>query len=186
MLLASLDQTVVSTALPTITGRYRVFPIAGTALMTAGLYLLSLMGPGSPAWQDSLSMLVLGIGLGSVMQVLITIARQLHGTRTPAGFANRVPRRGPGRRRRLRRHLVHPAARAQDVAQRDRLGPAVALHAGRTAEPRSRVKAAGRGRAGVMPSACRRAFSPGSRNEETPRHRRSRRAARPRDADPFG
>ena len=57
------------------TGRYRVFPIAGTALMTIGLYLLSLMSPSSSTLTDALSMLVLGLGLGGVMQVLVIIVQ---------------------------------------------------------------------------------------------------------------
>ena len=57
------------------TGKYRFFPIAGTALMTIGLYLLSLMGVGSSTLQDSVYMLVLGLGLGGVMQVLVIIVQ---------------------------------------------------------------------------------------------------------------
>jgi EmrB/QacA subfamily drug resistance transporter len=57
------------------TGRYRFFPIAGTALMTIGLYLLSLMSPSSSTLTDALSMLVLGLGLGGVMQVLVIIVQ---------------------------------------------------------------------------------------------------------------
>jgi EmrB/QacA subfamily drug resistance transporter len=57
------------------TGKYRLFPIVGTAAMTIGLFLLSLMGIGSSTLQDSLSMLVLGLGLGGVMQVLVIIAQ---------------------------------------------------------------------------------------------------------------
>jgi EmrB/QacA subfamily drug resistance transporter len=57
------------------TGRYRFFPIAGTALMTLGLYLLSLMGVGSSTLQDAASMLVLGMGIGGVMQVLVIIVQ---------------------------------------------------------------------------------------------------------------
>jgi EmrB/QacA subfamily drug resistance transporter len=57
------------------TGKYRFFPIAGSALMAIGLYLLSLMGTGSSTLQDSLSMLVLGMGLGGVMQVLVIIVQ---------------------------------------------------------------------------------------------------------------
>jgi EmrB/QacA subfamily drug resistance transporter len=57
------------------TGRYRFFPIAGTAMMTLGLYLLSLMTPTSPTFADALYMLVLGMGLGGVMQVLVIIVQ---------------------------------------------------------------------------------------------------------------
>ncbi|HSZ42844.1 MAG TPA: MDR family MFS transporter [Trebonia sp.] len=57
------------------TGKYRIFPIVGSLLLTLGLYLLSLMGVGSATWQDSLYMLVLGLGLGSIMQVLVIIVQ---------------------------------------------------------------------------------------------------------------
>jgi len=57
------------------TGKYRFFPIAGTAVMTLGLFLLHLMSPSSSTLQDALSMLVLGMGLGGVMQVLVIIVQ---------------------------------------------------------------------------------------------------------------
>jgi EmrB/QacA subfamily drug resistance transporter len=57
------------------TGKYRIFPILGTALMTIGMYLLSLMSPTSSTLTDSLSMLLLGMGLGGVMQVLVIIVQ---------------------------------------------------------------------------------------------------------------
>ncbi|MBI1418707.1 MAG: DHA2 family efflux MFS transporter permease subunit [Limimaricola sp.] len=52
-------------------GRYRVFPIAGTAVMTAGLLLLATLTVDSSTLAISAYMLVLGLGLGMVMQVLI-------------------------------------------------------------------------------------------------------------------
>jgi len=57
------------------TGKYRFFPIAGSAVMTVGLFLLSLMGVGSSTLQDALYMLVLGLGIGGVMQVLVIIVQ---------------------------------------------------------------------------------------------------------------
>jgi EmrB/QacA subfamily drug resistance transporter len=57
------------------TGKYRFFPIAGSAMMTLGLYLLSLMRPGTPAALDALYMLVLGMGIGGIMQVLVIIVQ---------------------------------------------------------------------------------------------------------------
>jgi EmrB/QacA subfamily drug resistance transporter len=57
------------------TGRYRVFPIAGTALMVIGLFLLSRMTPSSSTAFDAVGMLVLGMGLGGVMQVLVIIVQ---------------------------------------------------------------------------------------------------------------
>ena len=52
-------------------GRYRPFPIAGTAVMSGGLALLATLGVDSPPSSASLYMLVLGLGLGMVMQVLV-------------------------------------------------------------------------------------------------------------------
>ncbi|MGH9093512.1 MAG: DHA2 family efflux MFS transporter permease subunit, partial [Acidimicrobiales bacterium] len=52
-------------------GRYKVFPVAGTALMSVGLYLMSLVGVATGAWAMSAAMFVFGVGLGLVMQVLV-------------------------------------------------------------------------------------------------------------------
>jgi EmrB/QacA subfamily drug resistance transporter len=57
------------------TGKYRVFPIAGTGVMALGLFLLHLMGVGTSTFEDAVFMLVLGLGIGSVMQVLVTIVQ---------------------------------------------------------------------------------------------------------------
>jgi EmrB/QacA subfamily drug resistance transporter len=57
------------------TGKYRFFPIAGSAFMTLGMYLLSLMGVGTSTALDALYMLVLGMGIGGVMQVLVIIVQ---------------------------------------------------------------------------------------------------------------
>jgi hypothetical protein len=57
------------------TGRYRFFPIAGSAVMTLGMYLLSLMGVGSSTFTGAVYMLVLGMGIGGVMQVLVIIVQ---------------------------------------------------------------------------------------------------------------
>ncbi|MFF4367616.1 MDR family MFS transporter [Streptomyces sp. NPDC001594] len=57
------------------TGRYRIFPIVGCAVMGAGLYLLSRMDADTGAWLESVHMFVLGAGIGLCMQVL-TIAVQ--------------------------------------------------------------------------------------------------------------
>jgi DNA-binding MarR family transcriptional regulator len=52
-------------------GRYKVFPIIGTAVMTVGMVLLSTMSATTSRALSSLFMFVLGLGLGSVMQVLV-------------------------------------------------------------------------------------------------------------------
>ncbi|HME03807.1 MAG TPA: MDR family MFS transporter [Solirubrobacteraceae bacterium] len=57
------------------TGRYRPFPIVGTALMTVALVLLSQVGIGTSLVVVALYMFVLGVGLGCVMQVLVLIVQ---------------------------------------------------------------------------------------------------------------
>jgi EmrB/QacA subfamily drug resistance transporter len=57
------------------TGKYRFFPIAGAALTTVGLFLLHLMGVHTSTFLDAVYMLVLGLGIGGVMQVLVIIVQ---------------------------------------------------------------------------------------------------------------
>jgi EmrB/QacA subfamily drug resistance transporter len=66
-----LITSIGSGQLITRTGRYKPFPIAGTAVMTIGLYLLSTMVPTSNQAEIFGFMFVLGLGLGMVMQVLV-------------------------------------------------------------------------------------------------------------------
>ncbi len=57
------------------TGRYKVFPVAGTAAMALGFLLLSQMGAATPLWQQSVNLFVLGAGIGLCMQVLILVVQ---------------------------------------------------------------------------------------------------------------
>jgi EmrB/QacA subfamily drug resistance transporter len=66
-----LITSIGSGQLITRTGRYRPFPIAGTAIMVLGFYLLSTMDAGTSTFAASVYMFVLGLGLGLVMQVLV-------------------------------------------------------------------------------------------------------------------
>ena len=71
MMLGMLVTSVVSGQVISRTGRYKLFPIAGTAVMTLGLFFLSRLGPTSGTGHASLLMLFLGLGMGMVMQVLV-------------------------------------------------------------------------------------------------------------------
>jgi EmrB/QacA subfamily drug resistance transporter len=66
-----LVTSIVSGQLISKTGRYKIFPIVGTAVMTLGLFLLARMSASTSLVNASLIMLVLGLGLGMVMQVLV-------------------------------------------------------------------------------------------------------------------
>src|SRR5437868_14608212 len=56
-------------------GRYKVFPIAGTATLVVGMFLLSRLGVDTPPWVVSVYMLVVGVGIGLVMQVLVLVVQ---------------------------------------------------------------------------------------------------------------
>jgi EmrB/QacA subfamily drug resistance transporter len=66
-----LVTSIVSGRLISRFGRYKPFPVAGTAVMTVGMVLLSRLDIHSTGPYAALSMLVLGLGLGMVMQVLV-------------------------------------------------------------------------------------------------------------------
>jgi EmrB/QacA subfamily drug resistance transporter len=62
---------IVSGRLVTRTGRYKIFPIVGSAVLAGGLVLLSRLGPHTSFESAALYMVVVGLGIGLVMQVLV-------------------------------------------------------------------------------------------------------------------
>ena len=56
-------------------GRYKIFPIAGTATLVVGMFLLSRLAVDTPPWVASVYMLVVGVGIGLVMQVLVLVVQ---------------------------------------------------------------------------------------------------------------
>jgi EmrB/QacA subfamily drug resistance transporter len=70
-------------------GRYKAFPVAGTAIMTAGLFLLSRLDAHTSRPAQVAAMAVVGLGVGLVMQVLVlavqnSVAHRDLGTATSA------------------------------------------------------------------------------------------------------
>lgn len=57
------------------TGRYKIFPVAGTALMALAFLLMSRMDPSTSALIQSLYLVILGAGIGLSMQVLVLIVQ---------------------------------------------------------------------------------------------------------------
>jgi EmrB/QacA subfamily drug resistance transporter len=63
--------STVSGQIVSRTGRYRIFPIVGTAFMTAGGFLLAQLTPTTPGVTAGIYMFITGFGIGLVMQVLV-------------------------------------------------------------------------------------------------------------------
>jgi len=79
MVVGLLATSLFSGAVVGRTGRYKIFPIVGSAVMALGLFLLSHLGTGTPYWQMAIDMLVLGLGIGSSMQVLTIVVQSTVG-----------------------------------------------------------------------------------------------------------
>lgn len=71
LMLGMLGASVISGRLVTRWGRYKVFPVVGSALMTLGAYLLSFIDASMNSWLFAFYMFVFGIGMGLIMQVLV-------------------------------------------------------------------------------------------------------------------
>ncbi len=53
------------------TGRYKIFPVIGSAVMVAALLMFGFVGADTPLWQTMVAMLTFGVGLGLTMQPTI-------------------------------------------------------------------------------------------------------------------
>jgi EmrB/QacA subfamily drug resistance transporter len=71
MMGGTLVTSILSGQLISRFGRYKVFPVIGMALVTLGLFLLSQLTPQTPTPVLLAEVLLLGLGMGLVMQVLI-------------------------------------------------------------------------------------------------------------------
>lgn len=75
LVLGIMVMSVFSGQLISRTGRYKTWPIVGLSLMIGGTALFSRVGVDTPYWRTALIMVVIGLGLGGVMQPL-TLAVQ--------------------------------------------------------------------------------------------------------------
>lgn len=57
------------------TGRYKIFPVAGTAVMAVAFFLMSRMDPSTSVVVQSLFLVILGAGIGMCMQTLVLIVQ---------------------------------------------------------------------------------------------------------------
>lgn len=79
MVAGLLIATTASGQIVSRTGRWKVFPVAGTAVTTLGLLLLHQLDENSPTGEMSAYFFVFGFGLGLVMQVLVLIVQNAVG-----------------------------------------------------------------------------------------------------------
>ena len=70
--LGILTTSIVSGRLNTRTGRYKIFPILGAAILMVSLLMLSRLRVDTPFWQVALFELAFGAGLGMTMQTIVT------------------------------------------------------------------------------------------------------------------
>ncbi|MGW2459317.1 DHA2 family efflux MFS transporter permease subunit [Streptomyces sp. NPDC001761] len=75
MVFGLLLSSTLSGQIVSRTGRWKVFPVAGTAVTTLGLLLLHRLDEHSPTAVMSVCFFVFGVGLGLVMQVLVLIVQ---------------------------------------------------------------------------------------------------------------
>ncbi|CAM2903494.1 MDR family MFS transporter [Skermania piniformis] len=57
------------------TGKYKIFPIAGSAIIALGLFLLSFMDENTSILTSSIYIFILGFGIGLIMQVLTLVVQ---------------------------------------------------------------------------------------------------------------
>jgi EmrB/QacA subfamily drug resistance transporter len=72
---ALMIASIVSGSIISKTGRYKIFPIVGTALMAIAMFTFHYVHADTPLWQTMVVIGVFGLGLGSMMQPL-TLAIQ--------------------------------------------------------------------------------------------------------------
>lgn len=75
MILGLMISSIVSGQLISRTGKYKMFPILGTAFMGAGFFYMTFLSPDKNMFFVLGGMLLIGLGLGQLMQTL-TIASQ--------------------------------------------------------------------------------------------------------------
>lgn len=56
-------------------GRYRIYPVIGTAVAAVGLLIMSQLPPGMPLWVPMAAMGLVGIGTGAFMNIIVAVAQ---------------------------------------------------------------------------------------------------------------
>jgi len=75
MMLGVTVTSIVAGQVTTKTGRYKIFPILGGAIMGVGMYLLTGLDVGTTKTTSAIYYVVLGLGMGFLMQMVSLIAQ---------------------------------------------------------------------------------------------------------------
>lgn len=72
MVAGTFSMSIVSGQLMTRTGKYKIFPIAGSMILLLSLFLLNTLAVDTPYWQVAIYALLFGVGLGLAMMTIVT------------------------------------------------------------------------------------------------------------------
>jgi MFS family permease len=71
MIAAMMSASLLSGQVTSRTGRYKIFPVAGSCLMVVGLLTMTQIGAVTALWQTVIYMAIFGFGLGMNMQSIV-------------------------------------------------------------------------------------------------------------------
>jgi EmrB/QacA subfamily drug resistance transporter len=72
MVAGTFSMSIVAGQLITRTGKYKIYPIIGSALLLVALFLLSTLHVSTPYWQLAIYAFLFGVGLGLAMMTIVT------------------------------------------------------------------------------------------------------------------
>jgi len=75
LMLGVIAVSQIAGRVSTRTGRYKIFPVVGTSVLTVGLALMATITEHTSPWQTSAYMVLIGCGLGLCMQMMTLIAQ---------------------------------------------------------------------------------------------------------------
>jgi EmrB/QacA subfamily drug resistance transporter len=75
MMLGATVTSLIAGTVTSRTGRYKILPVIGSVIMTLGLYLLTHLGPNTTRLTSALFFVILGVGMGFLMQITSLIVQ---------------------------------------------------------------------------------------------------------------
>ena len=75
MVAGMMTATIISGQVTSRTGKYKIFMVTGSGILMLGYLYLTSYNPDMPYWQVSIGMVMMGLGLGQLMQTLVLAAQ---------------------------------------------------------------------------------------------------------------